>query len=112
MTALGFVLALALGEWIVVALTATTLLTVGVGNQARAHYRRRAIASAFGRDQLRYLRHTVALDRFGTAATMAVNFTLLLSAVHGHLLTWRGNTYRLNAPQSIRRVTATTHGGG
>ncbi|MEM7626045.1 MAG: glycosyltransferase family 2 protein [Planctomycetota bacterium] len=100
----GLIAALPSEEWGVAIYAGATLLTVGVANQFRAFYRRRAIAAAFGRDQLRYLRHTVRLDRFGTFVVMAVNLTLLLSAARGKRLTWRGNTYELNGPQSIRRL--------
>jgi hypothetical protein len=81
------------------------LLAVGVCNHLRAGHRRQAIKAAFGRDMLRYLRHTLRLDRFGTAAVMAVNLTLLLSAGLGRTLTWRSHRYRLRGPQNIQRLS-------
>ena len=71
---------------------AVALLTVAVCNGLRAGYRRRAIATVFGKDQLRFMRHTLWLDRWGTALVMAVNLTLLLSAAVGRTITWRTQT--------------------
>lgn len=88
----------------VTVLAAMALLTVFISNQIRAMYRRRTIASAFGSDQLRYLRHTVRLDQWGTIAVMAVNLVLLLSAAVGNTLTWRTNRYRIDGPQSIKKI--------
>lgn len=104
LTIVGMLLALPAAEWGVAIFAAATLLIVGIANQFRVRYRREAIAAAFGRDQLRYLRHTLRLDRFGTFAVMVFNLTLLLSAARGNRLTWRGNTYELDGPQSIRRL--------
>lgn len=92
------------GETLLTVLAGLAIVTVGIANQFRAMYRRRAIASAFGSDQLRYLRHTIRLDQWGTIAVMTVNFVLLLSAAVGNTLTWRTNRYRLDGPQKIQKL--------
>ncbi|MEM1108890.1 MAG: glycosyltransferase family 2 protein [Planctomycetota bacterium] len=85
-------------------LAAMAIFTVAIGNQVRAMYRRQAIANAFGRDQLRYLRHTLRLDQWGTPAVMAVNLVLMLSAAVGNTMTWRNNHYRLDGPRAIQKL--------
>lgn len=85
-------------------LAGLTLLNVSICNQLRAGYRRQAVVAAFGSDHLRYLRYTLRLDQWATAAVMAVNLTLLLSAALGNTLTWRTNRYRLEGSQSIQKI--------
>ncbi len=100
----SLIVSLFTGETLITVLALLAIVTVTIANQLRAMYRRRAIASAFGPDQLRYLRHTVRLDQWGTIAVMAVNLVLLLSAAVGNTLTWRTNRYRLNGPQAIQKL--------
>ncbi|MBB6429089.1 glycosyltransferase [Algisphaera agarilytica] len=102
---LGLILGLISGFLVAPVLAAMAIVTVASANQLRAMYRRRAIASAFGTDQLRYLRHTIRLDQWGTIAVMVVNLVLLLSATLGNTLTWRNNRYRLDGPQQIEKIT-------
>ena len=101
---LGLILSVSAANWYVAVGIVLTLLTVATANQTRAYYRRQTIAAAFGRDQLRYLRHTLRLDRFGTLAVMTVNLFLLLSAARGNVIQWRGNRYRLEGPQSVTKL--------
>ncbi len=82
-----------------------SLTAVAVCNQIRATYRRSVIATAFGKDQLRYMRHTLWLDRWGTTLVMAVNFVLLSSASVGRTITWRTKRYRFHGPQKVQRLT-------
>jgi cellulose synthase/poly-beta-1,6-N-acetylglucosamine synthase-like glycosyltransferase len=105
LSAIGVLLfALFTGRWVLLGLAAGALIAVGITNQVRAAYRRQAVATAFGRDMLRYLRHTLWLDRYATLPVMAVNLTLLLSAAVGETLTWRGHRYRLQGPQQVQRL--------
>ncbi|MEO1237912.1 MAG: glycosyltransferase family 2 protein, partial [Planctomycetota bacterium] len=96
--------AIVIGQTAVAVIAAVALLVVAAADQARAAYRRAAVAQAFGHDQLRYLRHTLRLDRFGTPLVMAVNLALLVSAAFGQTLAWRGHRYRLDGPQSVRKL--------
>ncbi|MEM6459663.1 MAG: glycosyltransferase family 2 protein, partial [Planctomycetota bacterium] len=74
LAALGVLLFAALtGRTVLAVFAAVALLIVGVANQVRAAYRRRAIANAFGRDHLHYLRATLRLDRFATLPVMIVH---------------------------------------
>ena len=91
-------------EWGLGIVALCTIVVVVVCNQLRAGYRRRVVAIAFGKDQLRYMRHTLWLDRFGTTLVMAVNLVLLLSAAFGRTITWRTKRYRLDGPRNIRRL--------
>ncbi|MEM8739502.1 MAG: glycosyltransferase family 2 protein [Planctomycetota bacterium] len=100
----ALVFAAATGRYAVAVCAAAALLIVAAANQARASYRRRAVVEAFGREQPRYLRHTLRLDRFGTTAVMLVNLALLLSAARGNVLVWRGHRYRLDGPRDIQRL--------
>jgi len=84
--------------------SAAAILVVGIANQMRATYRRRAIANAFGKEHLRYLRHTLLLDRYATWLVMLINLKMLLSAAIGRTMTWRGKRYRLHTPQHIERL--------
>lgn len=101
---IGLIASLPTGETLITVLALLAIVTVAIANQFRAMYRRRAIASAFGPDQLRYLRHTIRLDQWGTIAVMTVNLALLLSAAFGNTLTWRTNRYRLDGPQKIQKI--------
>ena len=92
------------GPWKVTGFAVAAMLLVGVANQQRAFYRRQAVAAAFGRDHLRYLRHTLRLDRYVTWLVMLVNLYLLLSALTGRTMTWRGKRYRLRGPQDIQQL--------
>lgn len=100
----AFLTTLFTGPTAIVFFAGVALVVVFVANQVRARYRRLVIAAAFGSDHLRYLRHTLRLDQWGTAAVMAVNLALLLSASVGQTLTWRNNRYRLLGPQSIQKL--------
>ena len=98
---------LAVHFWAMAIFAGLALVIVGVLNQIRAGYRKQAVQNAFGRDLVRYLRHTLWLDRFGTFPVMAVNLALLLSAAFGRTMTWRGHRYRLEGPQQVKRLPAT-----
>ena len=54
------------GFWLLAALALHPMLWVGIANQMRATYRRRAVKAAFGPDGVRYLRHTLWVDRWLT----------------------------------------------
>ena len=94
------------GSWVIVALALHPMLWVGIANQMRATYRRRAVKAAFGPDGARYLRHTLWVDRWLTWAVMAVNLALLLSAAVGRTIAWRGIRYHMAGPQRVRRLKA------
>ena len=91
-------------EWGLGIVAACVLVVMTVCNQLRAGYRRHVVATAFGKDQLRFMRHTLWLDRFGTTLVMAVNLVLLLSAAVGRTITWRTKRYRLDGPRRVRRL--------
>ena len=92
------------GYWLLAGLALHAMLWVGIANQMRAMYRRRAVKAAFGPDGRRYLRHTLFVDRWLTWLVMTVNLALLLSAAVGRTIAWRGVRYRMNAPQSVQRL--------
>ncbi len=98
------IFALCAGRWDMAILPLVAVVIVAGANQFRANYRKRAVHCAFGRDQVRYLRHTLLLDRWGTSLVMPVNLALLLSAAVGRTMTWRGIRYRLDGPQRVQRL--------
>jgi hypothetical protein len=92
------------GRWIIFVLAMNALIWVGIFNQFRATYRRRIVRTAFGPDMVRYMKHTLWFDRFGTLAVMTVNLILLLSSSFGKTIRWRGNTYLMNGPQQVKKL--------
>lgn len=85
-------------------LAAIAIVVVAVFNQLRALFRRRAVRELFGSGTYGRLRPALRLDQWGTAAVMAVNAWLLLTAVVGRTITWRGKRYRLKGPNNIQRI--------
>lgn len=88
------------------ALAAPVLVTWAVvfaGDQARASFRRRAIAAAFGEDMARSLRVTLRIDRWLTPLWMTLHFLLMLRAGVGRTMVWRGRRYRLRGPNDIEQ---------
>lgn len=94
-------LGLLTAEWGIAITAGIAILMVSICNQVRAGFRWQAVKAAFGRDQCRYLYHTLLLDRWGTNLVMLVNLALLLSALVGRQMTWRGKRYRLAGPQRV-----------
>lgn len=89
------------GWWIVPAII---LLSTFVLNQVRSYYRRRVVEQAFGSQMLATLHPTLRLDRFATTMWMLLHWLLMLRALAGGTMTWRGLRYRLDGPQKITRL--------
>ncbi len=80
------------------------LIWVFIANQVRATLRHRVVRLTLGPDVVRKLKPTFTLERWTTPLWLGINLLLLASALFGRTITWRGIRYRLDGPQSIRRL--------
>ncbi len=83
---------------------ACAIAAVFVANQLRAGFRQQAVTQAFGQPVLKKLGWTLQLDRWGTTLWMTLHGLLILRAAFGRNMRWRGITYRLWAPQRVKRL--------
>ncbi len=90
-------------QWIAV-VAGATLMTVGLANQVRAWFRRRAVRELLGFGTFERLTPALRWDRWGTSLVMLANFALLTSAWWGRTITWRGKRYRLRGPRQVERL--------
>jgi hypothetical protein len=88
-------------EWLV---PAFAILTVAAANQWRAIARAECVGLAFGPEAVKRLRRTLLLDRWATAAWMALHGVLALQALFNRVVRWRGIDYRLSAPDRVQRL--------
>ena len=95
---------IALQNWVLAVPAGLTVVYVAVLNQIRAGYRRQAIRELFGSGTYQRLHSALLLDRFGTTAVFAVNAALLLSAITGNTIAWRGKRYRMDGPNQVARL--------
>ena len=84
---------------------ALAIAAVFIANQMRSTWRRRVVAKALGPKALADLTPAMRLDRWATTVWMTLHWLLVLRACFGRTLKWRGITYRLNAPQSVKRLS-------
>lgn len=75
-----------------------------IADAVRVRARRHAIRSAFGDDTARQLQSTLRIDRDLVPITMAIHWLIVLAALVGRTITWRGKRYRIDAPQRIARL--------
>ena len=80
-----------------------TLLTVAAANLIRSSLRRRIIRARFGEATLARLTPTLRLDRWATSFWITLHWLLMLRAMVGRTITWRGVRYRIDGPQRIVR---------
>ncbi len=80
------------------------VLVVAASNQARAAYRVRVVRHAFGEEMVRRLGPTLWLDRWVTPVWMTVHWGLMVNAMWGRTVRWRGTRYRLFGAQRVERV--------
>ncbi len=82
------------------------MVAVFVANQVRAAARRRCVTMAFSPDTVRRLRGVLWMDRWCTPLWMAIHAGLVLSALVGRTIRWRGAVYVLHGPQRVERLDA------
>ena len=85
-------------------LPAGVLLAGEILHHLRAYYRRRAVQAAFPPEIAQRLKTTLRLDAWATPLWMTAHWLLILTALFGRHITWRGITYRLDGPQNIHRL--------
>lgn len=83
---------------------AAAMLVVFAANHVRAYYRRLAIEQAFTPAVAEQLRSTLTLDRWATSLWMTANWLLMLTALVGRTINWRGNIYRMLGPQRVQKL--------
>lgn len=81
-----------------------TFVLAHLGDHARSTIRGRIIRTALGEDVASQLRATLAFDRWATPAWMTLHWLLVLRALFGRTMLWRGIRYRLYAPQRCERL--------
>ncbi len=79
-------------------------------NQYRATLRARCIRQAFGERVYDAVRTTRLIDRWLTPWWMGMHALIVLRAMFGRTMVWRGIRYRLNAPNDVRRVSSVNNG--
>lgn len=77
---------------------------VFVANQMRATFRRQAVQRVLGDQTFKQLRWTFILDRWATPLWMTMHWLLMLRALWGRTMRWRGISYRLFAPQHVEKL--------
>ena len=80
------------------------MLTVCIANHIRSSLRASVVQQAFGPDMRKRLRATLWMDRWLTFLWMTVHWLVVLGALTGRTITWRGYRYRLRAPQRIELI--------
>ena len=108
----GFVSAWSYLAWVVltqqpaimIGFPAVMVLSVLVANHLRAWRRRCAIRHVFDEPVLDQLRAAMRWDRWGTVVWMTLHLLLVLRALCGRRLTWRGTRYRIPAPNRTQRL--------
>ena len=83
---------------------AACMLTVCIANHIRSSLRASVVQQAFGPDMRKRLRATLWMDRWLTFLWMTVHWLVVLGALTGRTITWRGYRYRLRAPQRIELI--------
>lgn len=75
-----------------------------LGDQVRSTIRGRIVRAALGEDAASQLRTTLAYDRWATPLWMTLHWLLIIRAMFGNTMLWRGIRYRLYAPQRCERL--------
>ena len=83
---------------------AACMLAVFITNQLRSSLRASVVEHAYGPDVRRQLTVTLRLDRWATTFWMTLHWLVVLSALAGRTITWRGNRYRMRAPQRVEQL--------
>jgi ceramide glucosyltransferase len=81
-----------------------SLVTASIAHRQRASFRERVIRLAFGEATVERLRGTLKVERYATPFYMTVHWLVVLSAMCGRTITWRGNRYRIRGPQDIEKL--------
>lgn len=74
-------------------------------NGRRHDARRRAVSRAFTSELQQQLTAALRWDRWATPVWMTLHWLLVLRALLGRTMTWRGIRYRLLGPQRVERLT-------
>ncbi|MEM7576648.1 MAG: glycosyltransferase [Planctomycetota bacterium] len=91
------------GQWEMSVLALLALLLALGLNQVRGGIRRQTIRTLFGNGTYDRLVAVHTWDRWLPEVLVAVNFSMMLQAVLGRTITWRGKRYRMRGPQRIER---------
>lgn len=75
-----------------------------LGNHLRSTFRRRVVRQAFGEEVERKLSRTLRWDRWLTFVWMFLHQALVVHAMFGSTMNWRGIRYRLHGPQRVTRL--------
>jgi len=89
---------------------AAVIGAVLVANQIRAAFRRRVLRLRFDRRVTDPLVPTRWIDGTLTGVWSAVHLAAILTALTSRTIVWRGIGYRIDGPQSIRRLPDPEHG--
>jgi len=90
-------------DW-TVAGAVSAIAVVAWANGRRAQARRRVVSRAFQPVVQAQLRPALRWDRWGTPVWMAMHWLLMVRAVLGRTMVWRGIRYRLRGPRRIARL--------
>lgn len=80
------------------------IVVSGAASDLRGHYREQAVRHAFGEATVQRLRPALRIDAWLPMLPMLVHWAIILSAMFGRTITWRGNRYRIDGPQRIQKL--------
>lgn len=82
------------------------IVVVIAADLIRSRYRRRVVRHAFGEVMVQRLHRTLWIDAYLTPLWMTLHWLIVASAAVGRTIRWRGNRYRIEGPQRVRRLNS------
>lgn len=95
----GLVVAAGSRTWLGLA----AIMTVFAADQVRATYRAKVVEAAFDTSVQQQLQTSLRWDRWATPLWMLLHALLILRAVFGRRMIWRGTQYFLRGPNNVER---------